>query len=87
MVHKLTSVILIGVLLQACSGNSSSTRTVSGEEETYGISGRIGTATWGSRISATPINYEGGPTLIENDSGNLVYDGAASQSSQTGTYE
>ncbi|MED5440291.1 MAG: hypothetical protein VYA77_03145 [Pseudomonadota bacterium] len=87
MVHKLTSVILIGVLLQACSGNSSSTRTVSGEEETYGISGRIGTATWGTRISATPINYEGGPTLIENDSGNLVYDGAASQSSQTGTYE
>lgn len=87
MVHKLTSVILIGLLLQACSGNSSSTRTIGVEEESFGISGRVGTATWGSRISATPINIEGGPTLIENDSGNLVYDGAASQSSQTGTYE
>ena len=87
MVHKLTSVILIGLLLQACSGNSSSTRTIGVEEESFGISGRVGTATWGSRISATPINIEGGPSLIENDSGNLVYDGAASQSSQTGTYE
>ncbi len=87
MVHKLTSVILIGLLLQACSGNSSSTRTVSNEEEEVGVSGRVGAAIWGSRISATPINNEGGPVRIINDSGNAVFDGAAAQSEQSGNYE
>jgi len=87
MVHKLTSVILMGLLLQACSGNSSSTRTLTSEEAEVGVSGRVGAAIWGSRVSATPINNEGSTSRITNDSGNTVFEGAAAQSEQSGNYE
>lgn len=86
MMYKVTTALLVGLMLQACSGNSSSTRAVENSDETSEVSGRVGAATWGARISATPINLEGGPVLIENDSGDLVFDGAASQSEQSGDY-
>lgn len=87
MMYKVTTALLVGLMLQACSGNSSSTRTVSSEEDETAITGRVGAAIWGSRISATPINSEGGPVRIVNDSGDTVFDGAAAQTEQTGNYE
>jgi len=84
--RRLIAVFITGLVLQGCSGNSSSTRVVGTDVEEAGVSGYVGTATWGSRVSATPINLEGGPTLFVNESGATVFDGAASQSEQSGTY-
>ncbi|GAA6145470.1 hypothetical protein [Thalassolituus maritimus] len=87
MMYKVTTALLVGLMLQACSGNSSSTRTVSAPEGESSLSGRVGTATEGARVSATPIDFEGGPTRTTNDSGDIIFDGAAGQSQVNGDYE
>lgn len=86
MMYQFVAVLLVAFLIQACSGNSSTSRIVEDRDATSEVSGRVGTATSGSRVSATPISLEGGPVRIENDDGNIVFDGASAQSDSAGQF-
>jgi len=85
--RRLIAVFITGLVLQGCSGNSSSTRFVGTPEEELKVSGRVGTSLQSARVSATPINLEGGPERVTNDSGGVVFDGPASLSDTSGNYE
>jgi len=83
---KLLLLLAIGLAVAACSGNSSSSKQVKPVGKNVGVSGRIDAGMSSSRVSATPINSEGGPTQVTNDAGNAVFDGAASQSDSNGDF-
>jgi hypothetical protein len=83
---KIMGIALVSGLILGCSGNSSSTRTVD-EEVVTALSGQVGNATWGARITATSINSEGSPIRIVNDDGDVVLGGPSDLSAEDGLYE
>ena len=85
MTIRIMTALSAAILLSACTGNSSTTRTIETEEITD-VSGRVGAAIVRGRVSATPINLEGGPSLVTNDNGDVVFDGEAAQSDRFGDY-
>jgi len=86
MTIRIMTALSAAILLSACTGNSSTTRTIETEEITD-VSGRVGAAILAGRVSATPINLEGGPVRVTNDNGDVVFDGEASQSDEEGDYD
>ncbi|MEK9711064.1 MAG: hypothetical protein VW258_00705, partial [Thalassolituus sp.] len=83
---KLLLPLAIGLVVAACSGNSSSSKKVGVATGTLGISGRIDVGVSGGRVTGTPVNSEGGPTITPNDSGDIIFDGPASLSDGNGDY-
>lgn len=83
---KLMGVALVSGLVLGCSGNSSSSRTVD-EEVITSLSGYVGNAIWGARVTATSINSEGSPIRTINDDDEVVFGGPTNISANNGTYE
>lgn len=83
---KLMGVALIGGLILGCSGNSSSTRGGDNDEDTDIVSGQVGTSSSNVRLSAVNLTFEGQASKVENDSGEIEFDGVYTSTSTSGSY-
>lgn len=83
---KLMGVALVSGLVLGCSGNSSSSRGGENTEETGTVSGQVGAASESVRVTLVDLTFEGQPSRVEADSGELQFDGIYTATSATGSY-
>jgi hypothetical protein len=83
---KIMGIALVSGLILGCSGNSSSTRGGVNDEDTGVVSGQVGTSSSNVRLSAVNLTFEGQASKVENDSGDIEFDGVYTSTSTSGSY-
>ena len=85
---KILAATLMLSTLAGCSGNKDSTRNVTPPTETVKLNGYVGSTAENARVTAVELDYEGQPEReIDEDTGNTIFSGFFTFSSDTGRYE